>query len=422
MIPSSLSPNSLPRLATWPSWRLPALGTRAQAALLVLSSLLPTLLLYAQHLNDFSVVLRYWDGPNYLEVAKTLYNVPEDHPFVEAETTPAYFACHLPLYPLLIRLFAPLLGYGAAMLFVTISAAALATLVFWRLLVELRCVQNPWLSALAFTLLPARWIIYKSVGATEPLFLLCVFSSLLAYQRNRFGWALFFAGCCTLTRIVGVLMAVIFAIDLLRTRRWTRVPWLLLVGLPLLGTFSFYSYQYGDFWAYLSWNSHLLSARPMSLFGAFEGDYTPHSNELLFLLYGIYGLGVALLWGKPLLFTYAAVYYVFMLFVQHDDVSRYFLAMAHVALLVGYDRIFSSRQFKLLLPALLPLGMAYTSTLLPNNTADEDMYRKFLAQPQQDFFGPRQPTRSRKQPAAAPDATGAAPAAPAAGAAASEPR
>jgi hypothetical protein len=388
MTQSSFSPNAFLRLSAR-SWRLPALSVRAQALLLVLASMLPTLLLYVRQLDDFSAVLRYWDGPNYLEVAKTLYDVPDDHPFVEAETTPAYFACHLPLYPLLIRLFAPLLGYGAAMLFVTISAAALATLVFWQLLRELRCVQNPWLSALVFTVLPVRWIIYKSVGATEPLFLLCVFASLLCYQRDRFGWALFFAGCCTLTRIVGVLMAVIYGIDLLRTRRWQRLPWLALVGLPLLGTFTFYHFQYGDFWAYLSWNNHLLSARPMPLFGMFEGDYTPHSNELMFTLYAVYGLGLALLWSQPLLFTYAAVYYVFTLFVQHDDVSRYFLSMAHVAVIVGYDRIISTRQFKLLAPALLPLGIAYTSTLIPANTADPDMYRKFLEQPEQPFFGPR---------------------------------
>lgn len=394
MIPSSLSPTPLLRLTERIGWRLPALSLRVQAVLLVVASLLPTLLLYAQQRSDFSAVLRYWDGPNYLEVAKTLYDVPEAHPFVEAETTPAYFACHLPLYPLLIRLFAPLLGYGAAMLFVTIASAALATLVFWRLLTELRCVQSPWLSALVFTVLPVRWIIYKSVGATEALFLLCVFSSLLAYQRNRFGLALLLAGCCTLTRIVGVLMAVIYAVDLVRTGRWRLVPWLALVGLPLLATFTFYHFQYGDFWAYLSWNNHLLSATPMSLFGVFEG-YTPHSNELMFMLYAVYGLGVALLWGQPLLFTYAAVYYVFTLFVQHDDVSRYFLSMAHVALIVGYDRIISSRQFKLLAPALLPLGLAYTSTLIPANTADEDMYRKFQEQPEQPFFGPRRWARSR---------------------------
>lgn len=377
--------------STWRRWlrpfELPVLGVRGQALSLVVCSLLPTALLYLQHLDDFSAIIRYWDGPNYIEVAKTLYDVPEDHPFVEEDTTPAYFACHLPLYPVLIRLFAPLFGYPGAMLFVTVVSAALATLAFWRLLVAFECVANPWFSALVFTILPARWIIYKSVGATEPLFLLCLFTSLIAYKKDRFGLALVCAGLGSLTRIVGVFMAFAYFVDLVRTRRWSRIPWLACIGLPVLLTFTFYHFQYGDFWAYLSWNSELLGPWPMTLFGTIEGDHMPHSNELFFILYCVYGLGVVLLWQQRLLFVYTATYYVFTLFVQHEDIARYFLSMAHVALIVGYDRIFGTPQFRALAPVVLLLGVAHTRELIPANTASPEMYERLLKQPERPLFG-----------------------------------
>lgn len=376
---------------TWRRWlrplELPVIDVRWQALSLVVCSMLPTALLYLQHTSDFSAIIRYWDGPNYIEVAKTLYDVPVDHPFVEEDTTPAYFACHLPLYPVLIRLFAPLFGYAGAMLFVTIVSAALATLAFWRLLIAFECVENPWFSALIFTIVPARWIIYKSVGATEPLFLLCVFSSLIAYKKDRFALALVCAGLASMTRIVGVFMAFVYFVDLLRTQRWTRVPWLACIGLPLLATFTFYHFQYGDFWAYLSWNSELLGPWPMTLFGTIEGDHMPHSNELFFILYCVYGLGVLFLWKQRLLFVYAATYYVFTLFVQHEDIARYFLAMGHVALIVGYDRIFSTPQFRAIAPVVLLLGVAHTRELIPANTASPETYERLLKQPERPLFG-----------------------------------
>ena len=36
--------------------------------------------------HDLSVLTRYWDGPHHMYLAKTLYDVPDDHPF----TPPAH--------------------------------------------------------------------------------------------------------------------------------------------------------------------------------------------------------------------------------------------------------------------------------------------------------------------------------------------
>ena len=68
--------------------------------------------------GDWQHLVRYWDGPNYLYVAKTLYNIPANHPFTPYKTTAAYFACHLPLYPMLIKTFS-FLSYPVSLLWST---------------------------------------------------------------------------------------------------------------------------------------------------------------------------------------------------------------------------------------------------------------------------------------------------------------
>jgi hypothetical protein len=67
--------------------------------------------------NNFDVIRKNWDGPLYIIPAKTLYD--KNHP-VSLENplglTYNYFAAHLPLYPLTIRMLALVFSYPAAML------------------------------------------------------------------------------------------------------------------------------------------------------------------------------------------------------------------------------------------------------------------------------------------------------------------
>jgi hypothetical protein len=346
---------------------------------LVLASLLPSLLLFALHAGDASVLVRYWDGPNYIEVAKTLYHVPVDHPMA-AWTTPAYFACHLPLFPLLVRALS-FLGYPMAMLLVTWASAAGATVVFYRLLQAFACVRNPFVSALLMTAVPLRWVLYKTVGATEPLFLLLVFGSLLAYRRERLGWAMALAALAGVTRITGVLMAVVYFVEFVRTRRYAAIAWLPVIGLPLLATFVFYHFRFGDFWAYFSWNAKLVSPVPMASIWRFAAGGDAIGAEFYFLLYAVFALGVWRLRRHPLLFAYAAVYFVFNLFIVHEDLSRYFLTVAHLALIVGYDRLWRPAWALAAMPLLLAIGIAVSSRLLPHNAIDAATYRNLLEQP-----------------------------------------
>lgn len=347
--------------------------------MLVLLSVLSSVLLYLPiMLKDTSVIFRYWDGPNYLYVAKTLYDIPLDHPFQRYHTTPAYYACHLPLYPLLIRLLSYLFGYLSAMVTVTLMCTGLATVLFYKLLRETGAVKSPFWSATLSLFLPVRWLIYHSVGASEPLFLALVFGSMLAYQRKRYALAFALVGLSSATRIVGVLVAVAYLIMLLREKLWKKLPLLAITPLPLLATFSFYAWRFGDFWAYFSWNSKLLHPVPMQVLIGYAGNNDPQHAEFYLMMYVLYGAGVLALWRWPLFFTYSAVFYVFNLFIFHEDLSRYYIPIAPLALIVGYDQILSRRSFQLMFPLLVLCAYLYCWPLVESNILFENVWRALL--------------------------------------------
>lgn len=351
-----------------------------QPLLLILISTLASLVLYLPYLpHHIDVMFRFWDGPNYLYVARTLYDIPVDHPFTAYKTTPAYFACHLPLYPILIRLLSYVFGYPAAMLAVTLICSGLATWLFYLLLRETGAVQSPFWSALISIFLPMRWLLYHSVGATEPLFLVLVFGSMLCWLRGKYGWACALAGLSSITRIVGVLVGVGYFLTMLHEKRWKSLPWLALIPIPLLVVFAFYAWRFGDFFAYFSWNSKLLHAWPLDVLKAYAGNRESiQYAELYVVLYAVYGAGVAMLWRWPVFFWYSLVFYIFNLFIFHEDLSRYYIPIAHLALIVAYDKIFSQKSFKWAFPLMLVPIYLYLWPQPPHNAMADWIWPELL--------------------------------------------
>lgn len=339
-----------------------------QAAWLVFFSTLSSVGLYwPVYRKDPTALFRYWDGPNYLYVARTLYDIPIQHPFVFYKTTPAYFACHLPLYPLLIRLLSYVMGYLSGMLAATLICSALATVLFYQLLKETRAVRTPFWSALVFLYLPARWLIYHSVGASEPLFLCFIFGAMLAWRRHWPWLSCLLIGLAADTRIVGLLAGFALFLLILQERRWKALPWLALIPLPLLATFAFYQYRFHDFWAYFHWNAKLLHKMPLEVLWVYAQHGDLHTSELYLIIFLIYGVGVFLLWEQPLFFWYSLVFFGFNLFVFHEDLSRYFIPLAPFALIIAFDRVISTRAFQFCFPLLIFMVYLYSWPVASGN-------------------------------------------------------
>lgn len=347
---------------------------------IILVVLFSTIVFYAPFLysGEMDYIYRYWDGPNYAYIAQTLYDIPKDHP-LQKYTTPSYFAAHLPLYPLAIRVFS-FVGYLESMLLVTFIFTVLGAISFYKLLEETQVVENPFWSCILSLFIPARYLIYNNVGATEPVFIYFLIQSLLFYCRGRYALAFAFAGLSSITRITGILLVVSYFATIIHEKKANLLKYLPIIGLPLTCLFLYYAYHYGTFFAYLDVNysdekAKIFYLHPFLIFKTVSQIGEVLATENYLNIYTIYGIGVAMLWkkSKPM-FWMAFVHYVFFLFVFHHDISRYFLVIAPLALIVAYDFIFSKGFFKILFIPLLMATYFQAWKLIPHNMVDIQSY------------------------------------------------
>ena len=119
-----------------------------------------------------SAVYRFWDGPNYLTVARTLYRIAPDNPLLAYVYHAGFFASYLPFYPFCVRVLA-FAGYERALLLASMLASVVAVLLFYRLARDVWKLRSPEFLSLVFLFLPPRWILYRSVGATEAVYMAC---------------------------------------------------------------------------------------------------------------------------------------------------------------------------------------------------------------------------------------------------------
>jgi len=336
--------------------------------------------------GELDTIFRYWDGPNYAYLAKVLYQVPVDHPlspYVKAE----YYAAHLPLYPLAIRAFS-FLGYNTAMLFTTFIFTWAATLTFYQLIKENSWVKAPAWSAFISLFIPARYVIYHNVGATEAPFIFFMCASLLFYFRGNYIAAFLMGGFAGITRITGILMGAGYFISLIIERKWKVIPLLALIAIPLFLTFTFYHFHYGDFFAYfnvnLSSSNKLIRSMPLQIFLSYGSHGKDHSAEFYLAMYAIFGLGTLSLYNiNKVLFCQVLVMFVFSLFIFHQDLARYLIPLAPFAIVVAYDKILTQTTSRLAVLPLIPLTYIYAWRVLPHNLCVPWVYKNlkfFLGQ------------------------------------------
>jgi hypothetical protein len=356
---------------------------RLVAAAAMLAS---SLAVYAPFFGSLDQVCRYWDGPPYLYVAKTLYRVPAEHPFTPYALPASYFANHLPLYPLLVRALTPLtLGrYPEAMLLATLLTGAAAAVLFLELLRSHGLVRSPVWSALLFCVLPPRWLVYHAVGATEPLFLCWVFGAFLALRRERPGVVVLLAGLAAITRIVGVLLVPVFALVYIERGERRRALAMGLAVAPLLALFGWYHVVYGDFFAYFTWNlgaAGIVSPWPLEIFRRFAANSANrfHGLELYASMYFAYAVGTLALWRRRReLFWFCAVYFAFCLFVTHHDLPRYMAVLAPFAVVVAFDPVLGLPATRLALPLLLYLAYTEAWAVIPTKLVSAAVYAELL--------------------------------------------
>lgn len=365
---------------------------------IILITLLPTLFIW---LPFYLRVERFWgiplpdqgmativanyDGPLFIVVAKTFYNQLLIGQTYNFPLPTEYYAAHFPLFPILIRLFSSLLGYPYAMLGVTLLSSVLATYFFHKFIQEFVDQKKALWITFVFTILPARWLIVRSVGSAEPLFMAAIIASIYYFRRKNYWLAGIWGVVAQLTKSPGILLFIAYFASLIFPKlrdlalkpfsKWVRslaiekIYPIFLIPLSLLGIFVYYQFRFNDFLAYFhSGNNIHLIFPPFSIF-----DYsspwvgTFWLEEIIFVyLFGILGLLALIKQKQQVLAWFVGVFFVTILFVSHRDVIRYSLPIVPFLLAAWADTINKKDFIKVILVLSVPIYLFALSYISQN--------------------------------------------------------
>lgn len=147
----------------------------------------------------------------------------------------------LPGYPILIRFAGLLVGdywFGA---FLVTQAFALGSFVMFQLLAEQYMHPS---EALFATLLMATFpyiSVFTTLGYSEAMFLFSTISTWYFYRKDRLLISSVLAGVASVTRIYGVAIALPILLDIVRSRRYRKLLYLL-IPLAFIGSWLLYCY------------------------------------------------------------------------------------------------------------------------------------------------------------------------------------
>ncbi|MBM2618559.1 DUF2029 domain-containing protein [Actinoplanes sp. LDG1-06] len=174
-----------------------------------------------------------WDAQHYVTIAEVGYHVGPGYP--------AFF----PLYPLLIRVFDPLLpGGGLISALVVANAAAIGALALLHRLADHEFGPGTAQRA-AWYLAASPMGFFLFIGYNESLFLLLTIGSLYAARRGHWWLAGSLGTLASGTRLFGVLLMLPLAIEYLRQNRRIRAD-VLGIALVPLGVVAYSLYCWWD--------------------------------------------------------------------------------------------------------------------------------------------------------------------------------
>jgi Gpi18-like mannosyltransferase len=293
--------------------------------------------------GGMATVVSNYDGPLYIAVAKSLYN-PQILETFEFNLPNEYYAAHFPLYPFLIKVFGTVFGsYPYAMLFVTVASSVFAMYFFYKLMTIWVSKNQALTLVLIFSIFPARWLIARSVGSPEPLFIGSIIASMFFFLNKKYWLAGIFGAIAQLTKSPAILLFIAYGIALIvpplihaastHSRNFLKIfPWraypIFLIPLALLAVFAFYGITMNDFLAYFNSgdNIHLLFP-PFQIFNYTQSWVGTFWLEDIIYIYLFLLLGIRALYLQKnyALLSFVVIFFVMSLLISHRDMARYML-------------------------------------------------------------------------------------------------
>lgn len=317
-----------------------------------------------------ATVVANYDGPLYIVIAKTLYSQTLIKQLFSFPLPTEYYAAHFPLYPLLIRIFSPMLGFPYSMLLVNLISSFLALYFFWLLAKRYVNEKEAFYLTAFFSVFPARWLVVRSVGSPEPLFIALIIASIYYFLQKKYLLAGVFGALAQFTKSPGILLFIAYIASVISPtlntlvtadfKKWiskveVRAFPVFLILAALIGVFSLYKLTFGNFLAYFhSGNNIHLMFPPFSIFNstqAWVGTYW--LEEIIFVyLIALLGLFKLIRDKENVLAWFVGIFLFSIAFVSHRDLVRYSLPIVPF-LIIAYRGQILKREFKIAFVLLL---------------------------------------------------------------------
>lgn len=372
-----------------------------QILFIIFLSLIPTVLIWLPfylRLKTFwtiplpqegmATIVANYDGPLFLVVAKTFYNIGLIKQNFPLPLPTEYYAAHFPLFPALIRIAANFLGFPYAMLSVTLASSILAIYFFYTFICQYVTKGNALWLTFIFSILPARWLIVRSVGSAEPLFVAAIIASIYYFQKKGYWKTGIWGAIAQLTKPPGIILFIAYSFAIVAPhfkkivttpfKQWLKllqlkkVYPLALIPLSLLAVFILYKIQFNNFFAYFNSGDNIhLFFPPFQIFNYSAPWVGTFWLEEVIFVYLFAGLGLTRLikQKKRTVAWFTGIFFLSILFVSHRDVIRYSLPIVPF-LLTAFSKSLVKREFKIVMTILIiPIylfSLAYISqNLMP---------------------------------------------------------
>lgn len=377
------------------------MATKIKKILLILAvSLIPTILIWLPFFfrlpsfwkmslpqNGMATIVANYDGPLYIVVAKTLYNKAQIKADYQFPLPTEYYTAHFPLFPLLTKVVGTVTNYPYAMLIVTLASSILALYFFEKLISQFVSPRNAIFLTALFAILPARWLIVRSVGSADPLFVAAIIASIYYFRDKKYWLAGIWGTVATLTKSPGILLfaayAVFLVIPLIKHKfigEFRKLYPILLIPLSLVLVFLFYKITQGDFLAYFHSGDNIhLGFLPFQIFNSGAPWVGTFWLEEIIFIYIIGAIGIYKLFQKKEyeLAVFTTIFYTLILFVAHRDLMRYFLP-AVPFLYVAFSDTLIKKEFKIAIAvAIIPIYL-YSLSFISQNVMPISNWAPFL--------------------------------------------
>lgn len=346
--------------------------------------------------NGLATIVANYDGPLYIVAAKTLYSKAAIAANYQFPLPTEYYTAHFPLFPLAIKALGLVMNFPYAMLIVTLFSGVLATYFFYKLISDYVNEKNALYLTFLFSIFPARWLVVKSVGSADPLFVAAIIASVYFFKKKKFWASAIWGAIAQITKSPGILLFISYAIYLTvpilkshvsaLSKKWIekldlkKTYPLLLIPLSLIAIFTFYKFVQGDFWVYFHSGDNIhLTFPPFQIFNYSAPWVGTFWLEEIIFIYLLGTIGVYKLFEKKEyeMGTFAGVFFLMILFVAHRDLMRYFLP-AVPFLFVAFSNILVKKEFKIALAILIIPIYLYSLAFIAQNVMPISNWAPFI--------------------------------------------